>query len=94
MVNLQKLNQQELYNLSKKYFYLGLPALPFFWLINIFWIYPFIRLNNHYSNSKDILFRALIWSIIIITWLTLFLLNRNTWGVWTDSITVIVPKGI
>ena len=37
---------------------------------------------------------AIIWTVIAITWITLFQLNRADWGRTADDISFIIPKGI
>lgn len=36
---------------------------------------------------------SLLWLLAIITWVTMFQLNRVAWGEWADSISFIIPLG-
>jgi len=37
---------------------------------------------------------ALVWTGIIVAWVTVFQLNRAEWGATADQISFIIPKGI
>lgn len=44
----------------------------------------------------DVLFSAMgssIWFIILISWVTVFQLNRSNWGEFADRISFMVPVG-
>lgn len=36
---------------------------------------------------------ALIWSIVIATWVVVFQTNRVAWGEFADSISFVIPLG-
>lgn len=37
---------------------------------------------------------TLVWTAIIVTWVSVFQLNRADWGATADQISFIIPKGI
>jgi len=37
---------------------------------------------------------SLVWTGIIVAWVTVFQLNRADWGAAADQISFIIPKGI
>jgi presenilin enhancer 2 len=98
-MNLEKLSEQQLLDLTKKYFYLGLLFLPMIWCLNFAWIYPFVQKHTNYSNYTEIrkflIFSAIgatIWATGITFWIVTFLTRRNDWS-FADVISVFIPKG-
>jgi len=37
---------------------------------------------------------ALVWTAIIVAWVTVFQMNRADWGEAADQMSFIIPKGI
>eukprot|EP01117_Protostelium_nocturnum_P009124 TRINITY_DN3268_c0_g1_i1.p1 TRINITY_DN3268_c0_g1~~TRINITY_DN3268_c0_g1_i1.p1 ORF type:complete len:140 (+),score=28.65 TRINITY_DN3268_c0_g1_i1:154-573(+) len=35
-----------------------------------------------------------VWSVAFLSWITIFVMNRNQWGAKGDSLSMIVPNGI
>jgi presenilin enhancer 2 len=98
-MKLEKLTSTELHQLSKKYFYLGFLFLPFVWVLNVVWIFPFLIQKREYQNYNEIkriliysLIGAILWIIGITIWISLYLTNRNIWT-FADFISVFIPQG-
>lgn len=37
---------------------------------------------------------AAIWTVIIVTWVVMFQINRAKWGEFADNISFIIPQGM
>ena len=97
-MNLESLNEQELLKLTKRYFYYGIPILPFFWLVNFVWIYPFVQKRNP-NNQNEIekylklsLAGSIFWLVALITWTSIYTSQRENWNI-TDNLAVYLQKG-
>lgn len=92
-------NERKLY-LSKWYFISGLAFLPFIWAVNAVWFFNEAFRKPEYAEQKQIrkyvicsAVGALLWLIGLVTWVTIFQINRASWGEFADSISFIIPLG-
>lgn len=52
--------------------------------------------NPVLSTFTDVIYStigSLVWLIAIVTWVTIFQLNRASWGEFADRISFIIPLG-
>jgi len=54
----------------------------------------YIVSNVYVSDVIWSIIGSLMWTGIIVTWVTVFQLNRADWGAAADQISFIIPKGI
>lgn len=53
--------------------------------------------NSNLSFFADVIFSgigAAIWTVIIVTWVVMFQVNRAKWGEFADNISFIIPQGM
>ncbi|XP_044261681.1 gamma-secretase subunit pen-2 [Tribolium madens] len=92
-------NDKKLY-LCRWYFRAGLAFLPFIWTVNAIWFFQEAFRKPEYEEQKEIrryviysAIGSLIWFVIIVTWVTIFQVNRTSWGEFADNISFIIPLG-
>jgi len=92
-------NERKLY-LCRWYFRAGFALLPFLWAVNTVWFFNEGFRKPEYDEQKQIKryvvysgIGTIIWSIIIITWVVIFQINRARWGEFADNISFIIPLG-
>lgn len=55
----------------------------------------YVKIFNWYV--VDVIFSgigAAFWTVIIVTWVVMFQVNRARWGEFADSISFIIPQGM
>ncbi|EFA82289.1 gamma-secretase subunit [Heterostelium album PN500] len=90
-----KLNDEKMRGIARKLWIAGFFFLPWVWMINILFFLP----------HRKVLSPAIIWYLkysligffvytgIFMTWMGIYLVNRNKWGAFGDSISITVPFG-
>lgn len=101
MPSLERMKNPEKLELCRKYFIIGCFALPFMWLINFVWFFKEAFVKPAYDEQKQIrkyiswsLIGAIIWTMVLITWVTIFQLKRVDWGQTGDRLSLVIPKGM
>ncbi|XP_018567449.1 gamma-secretase subunit pen-2 [Anoplophora glabripennis] len=99
-MDLAKVPNDKKLNLCRWYFRVGCALLPFVWTINAIWFYNEAFRKPEYEEQKQIrkyvIFSAIgsaIWFMLLVTWVTIFQLNRASWGAFADHISFIIPVG-
>eukprot|EP01133_Synstelium_polycarpum_P006389 gene6389-7406_t len=89
------LNEEKMKGIAKKLWIVGFFMLPWVWLINVLFFFP-----HRKSLSSDItwylkfsLIGFFVYSAIFMTWMGVYLVNRNKWGAFGDSISIVIPFG-
>lgn len=54
---------------------------------------PLVFFFNLFTDVIYSAIGALVWLVIVITWVTLFQVNRVNWGEFADDISFIIPVG-
>ncbi|KAF7266506.1 presenilin enhancer, gamma-secretase subunit [Rhynchophorus ferrugineus] len=93
-------NNRKLY-LSRWYFRVGFLCLPIVWAINAVWFFNEAFRKPVYDEQKQIrkyviysTIGCLIWLILLVSWITVYQINRSAWGEFADKISFIIPLGI
>ncbi|CAG9770008.1 unnamed protein product [Ceutorhynchus assimilis] len=99
-MDLSKVPNEKKLHLSKWYFRAGFALLPFVWAVNAIWFFNEAFRKPEYNEQKQIRkyviysgMGALLWLILIVTWITVFQINRASWGEFADKISFIIPLG-
>ncbi|XP_039953777.1 gamma-secretase subunit pen-2 [Bactrocera neohumeralis] len=100
-MDISKVTNEKKLQLCRIYFFAGLAFLPFLWTINVFWFFNDAFRAPAFPEQKRIkkfvissLIGALIWSVILITWIIIFQTKRAEWGEMADRMSFIIPLGI
>ncbi|KAK5665589.1 hypothetical protein BDV3_006651 [Batrachochytrium dendrobatidis] len=96
--SIDRMKEQEIILLARRYFQLGFIGLPWLWLVNFIYIYPAIRKRPNLSPvirkyAIYSLIGSLVWLVVIAAWLSVYLTRRNSWGAFGDKISVNIPLG-
>nr|AGM32977.1 gamma-secretase subunit PEN-2 [Coptotermes formosanus] len=93
-------NDRKLY-LCRWYYRAGFAFLPFLWCVNSIWFFTEAFRKPPYDEQKEIKkyvilsgIGTIIWTAVLITWITIFQLHRAEWGEIADQISFIIPTGI
>ena len=96
-MNLGKVGEEEKVTICRKYFIGGFFFLPALWIVNCIW---FSREAVKKSANRDIrkyvagsLIGAVIWTAMIVIWISLYQTQRVFWGNFGDYISFTVPYG-
>ncbi|KAL2722592.1 gamma-secretase subunit pen-2 isoform X1 [Vespula squamosa] len=100
-MDLSKLtNERKLY-LCRWYFRAGFALLPFLWAVNAIWFIREAFIVPPYEEQKQIkkyvIFSgigAILWMVILVSWIVTFQTQRAAWGEFADHISYIIPVGI
>ncbi|CAH1118655.1 unnamed protein product [Phaedon cochleariae] len=99
-MDLAKVSNEKKLDLCRWYFRIGFALLPFVWAVNAIWFFNEAFRKPEYAEQKHIkkyvIFSAMgsaIWLVLLITWVTIFQLNRANWGETADYISFIIPLG-
>ncbi|KAL1517972.1 hypothetical protein ABEB36_001666 [Hypothenemus hampei] len=100
-MDLGKIPNDKKLNLCKMYFRVGFAFLPFAWAVNAIWFFnEAFRKQPPYEEQKQIrkyvicsAIGALIWGIVLTSWVVVFQIKRSSWGEFADSISFIIPLG-
>jgi len=100
-MDIEKIPNEQKLDMCRKYYLGGFACLPFLWFVNFCWFFREAFFKPSYPEQKQIktyvvrsLVGAIIWTGIIIAWVTVFQLYRADWGATADRMSFIIPKGI
>jgi len=100
-MDLGRMSNEDKLDLCRKYFFGGFAVLPFLWFVNAVWFFREAFLAEPYEQQKQLrtyvvrsMLGAFVWTVAIVTWITVFQLNRASWGETADYMSFIIPKGI
>jgi len=100
-MDLNRMRNEDKLDLCRKYFFGGFAMLPFLWVVNTIWFFREAFLVPTYEQQKQIrtyVIRSFvggaIWIAAIVAWVTVFQLNRASWGATADRMSFIIPTGI
>lgn len=99
-MDLRKIKDEDKVVLCKKYYWAGFFFLPFLWLINSVWFFNEAFRKPAYTEQpmiKSYVIRSMIgsilWTVAIVAWVTVFQLNRVSWGIVGEDLSFTIPKG-
>eukprot|EP00794_Sanderia_malayensis_P017361 gene17362-19096_t len=99
-MDLKKVSAEEKLKLCRKYFYGGFAFLPFLWLVNTIWFLKDAFFTEHFEEQKGLrkyvagsAIGTLVWIVGLAVWITVFQLNRASWGPFGDAISILIPLG-
>ena len=100
-VTVSKMKNSDKLYLCSWYFKAGFLLLPFLWLVNALWFYSEAFRRPGYPEQKKIKVYVilsgvgtLLWTIGMIAWITIYQINRASWGELGDNLSFLSPKGI
>ncbi|CAD5212352.1 unnamed protein product [Bursaphelenchus xylophilus] len=103
MASLAKLNLDERLDLCRKYFFIGLLALPFVWLANVLWFGPTIwnkKIAEMEVPEKSMIkyligsaVGVVFWTVFASFWVYIYSTNRVNRVEWAESLTFLFPLG-
>ncbi|XP_066281617.1 gamma-secretase subunit PEN-2-like [Branchiostoma lanceolatum] len=100
-MNLNRVKDEDKLELCRKYYYGGFFALPFLWFVNVFWFFKQAFIRPAFEQQQQIksyiiksLVGCILWTAVLVTWMTIFQLYRAEWGEVADNMSFIIPKGI
>jgi presenilin enhancer 2 len=103
----EKLSNEDILRISRRYFYIGCAFLPFLWLVNYIYFRAEVekrsgQLDKRVRNCMLLLKKLLRYhlfnmQIFVINLLSqlfgLFVGYRVQWGAAADKLTVVIPRG-
>ncbi|CAG9794616.1 unnamed protein product [Diatraea saccharalis] len=99
-MDLNRLPNDKKLQLCRWYFKVGCVFLPFVWAVNAIWFFREAFLKSPFEEQKQIkkyvllsASGALVWAVALIAWVTVFQLQRASWGATGDALSFIVPLG-
>ena len=99
-MDLRKVPDEEKLNLCRKYFYGGFAFLPFLWFINCVWFFRDAFIREQFEEQKTLqkfvirsAVGAVVWTAGLAAWITIYQINRASWGEIGDKISFIIPLG-
>jgi len=99
-MDLTKVNNEQKLFYCKRYFLLGILALPFLWAINTVWFYAEAFRKPPYAQQKQIkkyvILSAIgtsVWTVGLVAWVAVFQINRSSWGAFGDNLSFVIPTG-
>ncbi|XP_013195647.1 gamma-secretase subunit pen-2 [Amyelois transitella] len=99
-MDLARLPNDKKLQLCRWYFKVGCVFLPFVWAVNAVWFFREAFVKPPYDEQKQIKkyvvmsgAGAVIWGVALAAWVTVFQLNRVSWGATGDALSFIVPLG-
>ncbi|XP_067937612.1 gamma-secretase subunit PEN-2-like [Watersipora subatra] len=97
-MDLSRASNEEKLNICRKYYLAGFAFLPFLWAVNAVWFFKYAFKTTEFPQQKKIrsyviqsFVGSLIWLIALIIWISLYQLNRVSWGIIGDQISFIMP---
>jgi len=83
--------------IAKKMFIGGFFFLPWLWLCNYLYFREYLSKPNAPAGVKKFAYWSLagfaLETCIFVSWLAIYLTQRDAWGAGGDSITVFIPQG-
>ncbi|KAL3885266.1 hypothetical protein ACJMK2_025353 [Sinanodonta woodiana] len=99
-MDLRRMKNEDKLDLCRKYYLGGFALLPFLWFVNSIWFFMEAFRKPHFEQQAQIrsyvirsMIGSLIWIAVIVTWVTIFQLNRASWGATADYLSFIIPRG-
>lgn len=99
-MDLQKVPNDEKLKLCRNYFYFGFAFLPFLWLVNTVWFVRDAFFKDEFEEQKELRKYVIrsgigtcLWTIGIVTWISIYQLNRADWGELGDKLSFLIPLG-
>jgi len=99
-MDLKKTPDVEKVRLSKIYFRVGFAFLPFLWLVNVVWFFREAFLRDNFEGQQEVkknviksAIGASVWIIGLSVWISLYQMNRASWGATGDAISYLIPLG-
>ncbi|XP_025102467.1 gamma-secretase subunit PEN-2-like [Pomacea canaliculata] len=100
-MDLRRMKDEDKLSLCRKYYIGGFALLPFLWFVNSLWFFKEAFRRPPYEQQKMIrtyVIRSMIGTVVWIgafaAWITVFQLNRASWGATADYMSFIIPYGI
>ncbi|XP_066256180.1 gamma-secretase subunit pen-2 [Euwallacea similis] len=100
-MDLAKVPNEKKLELCKWYFKAGFACLPFVWAVNALWFFNEGFRRPEYQEQKQIkryvIFSAIgavLWLIILVSWIATFQINRVNWDEFAERISFIIPLGL
>jgi len=88
---------EKMRGICKKMFIGGFFFLPWLWLVNVLLFFREYRRPSTPADVKFYLRYSLVgcaaYTSVIITWLCIYLAERNKWGAAGDAIALVIPMG-
>lgn len=99
-MDLTKVRNEKKLEICRTYARAGWAFLPVLWAVNFVWFYKEAFLAAPYQEQKEIRryvllsgVGALLWGIVLTTWIVMYQMYRVEWGDWGESISFIIPTG-
>ncbi|XP_076438453.1 gamma-secretase subunit pen-2-like [Babylonia areolata] len=99
-MDLRRVKDEDKLELCRKYWIGGFALLPFLWFVNSVWFFNEAFRKPPYDQQKMIrtyvirsMLGTVVWMGLVVTWVTVFQLNRSSWGATADYMSFIIPKG-
>ncbi|KAL8572027.1 hypothetical protein ACOMHN_038385 [Nucella lapillus] len=99
-MDLRRVKDEDKLNLCRKYWIGGLALLPFLWFVNSVWFFNEAFRKPPYDQQKMIrtyvvrsMVGTVVWVGLVVAWVTVFQLNRSSWGATADYMSFIIPRG-
>ncbi|KAF6031416.1 PSENEN [Bugula neritina] len=97
-LDLSKVSNEEKLKICRKYYLAGFALLPFVWAINAVWFFKYAFKSTEFPEQKKMrsyvlqsLVGCVVWTIALIIWISLYQINRASWGLIGDQISFIIP---
>ncbi|GBP57336.1 Gamma-secretase subunit pen-2 [Eumeta japonica] len=81
-------------------FSVGCLLLPFVWAVNAVWFFKEAFMKPPFEEQQQIKkyvimssVGAVIWTVVMVTWIAAFQINRVAWGSVGDALTYLYPLG-
>uniref|UniRef100_A0A2A4K5L7 Gamma-secretase subunit PEN-2 n=1 Tax=Heliothis virescens TaxID=7102 RepID=A0A2A4K5L7_HELVI len=99
-MDLSRLPNDKKLQLCRWYYKVGWFLLPFVWVVNAIWFFKEAFMKPPYDEQKEIkkyvimsAAGAVAWIAVFAVWITVFQLQRVSWGSTGDTLSFIVPLG-
>jgi len=97
-MDLSKATNERKLVICRKYYLAGFALLPFLWMVNAFWFFKYAFKAPDFPEQKKIrsyviqsMVGSFVWLVVLIVWISIFQLNRASWGKIGDQISFIIP---
>lgn len=99
-MDLSRVKDEDKLNLCRKYYIGGFAFLPFLWFVNAVWFFNEAFRKPPYEQQKMVktyvirsMIGTVLWVGVVVAWVTVFQLNRASWGATADYLSFIIPAG-